>query len=195
MSSENKENNNNPQPLNVVGRRPLKFANKWDDAKVRQIFNLRDMGKTIREIHEITGVPIPTINQKLRSRKHQKEVKEISETSFKKAKADVFEEIQYKIVKTLSEEEIKQMKPKEKIQALTILNDQVRRERGLDDKDNVTINVALLNDAYERAVSMLDMTKIDFTKYRQGAIARTQQRDLEKSVINTSAIPLEDDDE
>lgn len=189
MSSDNKENNNNNQSLKVVGRRPLKFANKWDEAKVRQIFNLRDMGKTVKEIHEITGVPIPTINQKLRSRKHQKEIKEISETSFKKAKADVFEEIQYKIVKTLSEEEIKQMKPKEKIQALTILNDQVRRERGLDDRDNVSINVALLNDAYERAVSMLDMTKIDFTKYRQGAIARTQQRALEK------AIPLEDDDE
>jgi len=108
---------------------------------------------------------MPTVIQKVGILKKKRDKLDISLKSFREAKADVLEGIQYKIVKTLSEDEIKKMRPKEKIQALALLNDQVRKERGLDDKDNVTINIALLNDAYERAVSMLDVDKIRLTKH------------------------------
>lgn len=120
-------------------------------SRIDQIINLRKQGKTLTDISKITGVPLATIHQRLKY--HDK--KEIDK-SFSENKADAFEKLQAEIVKTMTSKELKEMKTKEKIQALAILNDQVRKERGLDENKGVTINIGLLNEVYERAVSFLE---------------------------------------
>jgi len=120
-------------------------------ATIDQIINLRKQGKTLTDISNITGVPIATIHQKLKY--HDK--KEIDK-AFSENKAEAFEKLQAEIVKTMTSKELKEMRTKDKIQALAILNDQVRKERGLDENKGVTINIGLLNEVYERAVSFLE---------------------------------------
>lgn len=120
-------------------------------ARIDQILNLRKQGRTLTDISKITGVPLATIHQRLKC--HDK--KEIDK-AFSENKADAFEKLQAEIVKTMTSKELKEMKTKEKIQALAILNDQVRKERGLDENKGVTINIGLLNEVYERAVSFLE---------------------------------------
>jgi hypothetical protein len=120
-------------------------------ATIDQIINLRKQGKTLTDISNITGVPLATIHQRLKY--HDK--KEIDK-AFSENKAEAFEKLQAEIVKTMTSKELKEMRTKDKIQALAILNDQVRKERGLDENKGVTINIGLLNEVYERAVSFLE---------------------------------------
>jgi hypothetical protein len=120
-------------------------------ATIEQVVNLRKEGKTLKQISDITGTSITNIHFILK--KHDK--KEIDK-AFSEDKANAFEKIQLEIIKTMTSKELKSMKPKEKIQALAILNDQVRKERGLDNNSGMTINIGLLNEVYERAVSFYE---------------------------------------
>lgn len=120
-------------------------------ATIDQIINLRKQGKTLTDISNITGVPLATVHQKLKH--HDK--KEIDK-AFSENKAEAFEKLQAEIVKTMTSKELKEMRTKDKIQALAILNDQIRKERGLDENKGITINIGLLNEVYERAVSFLE---------------------------------------
>lgn len=117
-------------------------------ATMEQVLTLRKQGKTLREIADITDTTEANICQILRRAGKNDKVR-----AFRENKAEAFEKIQEEIIKTMTTKEIKTMKPKEKIQALVMLNDQVRKERGLDGQNGVTVNIALLNEVYERAVS------------------------------------------
>ena len=91
----------------------------------KQLIKLANKGLTQREMSELTGIPKSTIQYKLQSLKDDPEF-----TNFKKNKADVLEELQFKLASVVDHDLLKSMVSKRGMTDLAILEDKIRLMRG-----------------------------------------------------------------
>jgi hypothetical protein len=99
-----------------------------DDAT---ILALTESGKTTRQIESITGaIDHATVARRLKHLTPRKTTE-----IFKGYRADIFAELQRKIIDTCDHKSIKKMHPRDRFLAMGLLYDKERIERGLSDND------------------------------------------------------------
>ena len=106
------------------GKRKSPATTTIDDTN-KQIIKLANKGNTEREIAVLTNLPKTTVHDKLQTLKNDPAFIE-----FKNNKADVLEEIQFKLASVVDHDLLKSMVSKRGMTDLAILEDKIRLMRG-----------------------------------------------------------------
>ena len=91
----------------------------------KQLIKLSNKGLTQREMSDLTGIPKSTIQYRLQQFKDDPEFR-----NFKANKADVLEELQFKLASVVDHDLLKSMVSKRGMTDLAILEDKIRLIRG-----------------------------------------------------------------
>jgi len=91
----------------------------------KQLIKLSNKGLTQREMSDLTGIPKSTIQYRLQQFKDDPEFR-----NFKANKADVLEELQFKLASVVDHDLLKSMVSKRGMTDLAILEDKIRLMRG-----------------------------------------------------------------
>lgn len=93
--------------------------------KKQQIVKLANKGNTEREIAQLTGLSKTTVHTELQALKHDPDYLKFTEN-----KAEVFEQLQYKLVNLADHDTLKTMLNKRGFTDVAILNDKIQALRG-----------------------------------------------------------------
>lgn len=128
----------------------LKYPGRKGKVDTLKLIYLYQKGLNYTDIAEVIGNITPSgVKARLERALGEEKERQIFELN----KANYLELLQKRIYDSITDDEIKKMRPKDKIVSIAILNDKIRLERNLSTENIASISVKTIENAYNKAVT------------------------------------------